>query len=72
MLSDTVSEKTEFVHKYLAPMVKAIDGAIAELEYTCRESNEFVIIRYKCGTNTVVCVSRNSLVTLARDVLKYI
>ena len=64
--------KAEFVHKYLEPLVKEANERVTDLEYMRRGDNEFVTVRYRGGANVVVCVSRDSLVTLARDVLKYI
>lgn len=71
-LDSAVIEKVEFIHKYLFPLVKRADERISDLEYMRRNDNEFVIIKYRGGTNVAVCISRDNLITLARDVLKYI
>ena len=71
-MDDTTLQKIEFVHKYLFPLVSAANEEIADLEYLRHGDNEFVIIKYRGGTNTAVSISRDSLLMLARDVLKYI
>ena len=64
--------KSMFCEKELTALLKAVDSDIEKAEYElCDNGEEYVHILYATtGGVTTVCVTADSLLALARDVLK--
>ena len=71
---DTVNIcKMDFVTNYLAPLLKAIDETITEVEYSVRtDLTETVNIHFKPSGRLIINVTGDSLAALTRDVLRRI
>lgn len=67
-------EKRAFIKDKLLPLVQAIDDTVKEAIYCVVESAsvdlEYVQLYYKNGSNRRIYVTADSLLALARDVLR--
>ena len=70
--SKVLEEKRQFVNCELTSLVYKVDSSVALLRYEYENGDEFVTIEYRNGHNQKVDVTADSLVALARDVLKEI
>lgn len=70
--TDEQNDKNHFVIYYLQDMLHYIDNGIHKVKYTATEDTETVTIGYDGGHELAVDVTADSLVALARDVLKKI
>ena len=72
MVSMERMRKSAFCRRELTALLKAVDSDIEKAEYElCDNGEEYVHILYATtGGQTTVCVTADSLLALARDVLK--
>ena len=70
--SEVLEEKREFVNCELTSLIYKVGNSIARLIYQYDNGDEFVTIEYRNGHNQKVDVTADSLIALARDVLKEI
>ena len=70
--SKVLEEKRQFVNCELTSLIYKVDSSVARLRYEYDNGDEFVTIEYRNGHNQKVDVTADSLVALARDVLKEI
>lgn len=72
MVSMERMRKSAFCRRELTALLKAVDSDIEEAEYElCDNGEEYVHILYATtGGVTTVCVTADSLLALARDVLR--
>lgn len=72
MVSMERMRKSAFCERELTALLKAVDSDIEKAEYElCDNGEEYVHILYATtGGVTTVCVTADSLLALARDVLK--
>lgn len=66
--------KKAFVTHQLKDLLHRIDSDIADVDYEVRvdDDEEFVRITYTNGYPRVICVTRDSLAALTRDVLNHL
>lgn len=66
--------KKEFVEEKLLPLLQAVDDDICEATYHIVDRHpydlEYVLVEWRGGSTKRVYVTGDSLLTLARDVLK--
>ena len=68
-MTDVQRDKQQFVRKHISGLVKALDPRIKRVEFKIRDGEEFVVLSYDDRHDKYICVTADSLVALARDVL---
>ena len=69
-VTDVQRDKQQFVRKHIKGLVKALDPCVTRVEYKIRDNEEFVVLSYGDRPDKFFCVTADSLVALARDVLR--
>ena len=70
-MNEVEKRKSRFVYRKLAPLVvSATDGDVGGLTYEVSRGEEYVRVNYVNGHVRTVCVTGDSHVALARDVLR--
>lgn len=68
------THKAEFVRLYLAPMLRAAGVDVADVVYRKdpETREEIVTLMYTCGATRDVCVTADSLIMIAYEIVKSI
>lgn len=61
--------KSAFCKAELSALLKAVDRGIRNARYEEIDGEEYVRINYDNGSNRRICVTADSLIAMARDVL---
>lgn len=64
--------KQHFIANELSALLRKIDVDIKSAEYITEHGEEYVVIKFSNGYAKKVCVTADSILAIAKDVLKVI